>query len=227
MPGRLEDRHGAHRNSHVAAGIAGGRCLRRQAAERHTKLGRRLPHLHQCGIQALWGGRAARRQDEADEKTGRLKTTISENPQIAFSEFILTLSNDGHTPLANPLVCGPATVCDLLPLHGAERRTGHGPVHGGVRHAALLAFPDNKALPTTGGSTTSFTLDLGRNDGQQYLQKVSATLPAGMVAKIPSVPQCGEPAAKKAPARRPAKSARLARALARALRPTRCRAPCT
>lgn len=133
---------------------------------------------------------------EANETTGRLKTTISENPQIAFSEFILTLSNDGHTPLANPLTCGPTTSATFFPY------TGIGSVQDTDPFTVACATPPFslsqavKALPTTGGSTTSFTLSLGRSDGEQYLQKISAKLPAGLLAKIPSVQLCGEPLAK-------------------------------
>jgi hypothetical protein len=42
------------------------------------------------------------------------------------------------------------------------------------------------------GGKTSFTFNLARNDGQQYLSKVSTTLPAGVVGAIPLVTQCAE-----------------------------------
>jgi hypothetical protein len=51
------------------------------------------------------------------------------------------------------------------------------------------------SAPTTGGANTNFTLNLTRPDGQQYLSRVSATLPAGLVGKIPAVPLCPEPQA--------------------------------
>jgi hypothetical protein len=133
---------------------------------------------------------------QANETTGRLKATISENPQTAFSEFILTLSNDGHTPLANPLICGPATAATFFPYTGLATAQDADPFTVGCGTPLFTPSQTVKALPASGGSTTSFTLGLSRSDGQQYLQKVSATLPAGMVAKIPSVPLCAEPLAK-------------------------------
>jgi hypothetical protein len=45
------------------------------------------------------------------------------------------------------------------------------------------------------GAHTSFTFNLARADGQQYLAQVKTTLPPGLVGEIPSVPLCGEPQA--------------------------------
>ncbi len=135
---------------------------------------------------------------EVDEATGQLTTIVAENPQIPFSTFTLTLSNGNHTPLANPLACGPAAAsAALTPFTTGSAATA--PVTS--FSVACTSTPFNigqstSALPTTGGSPMTFTLGLSRGDGNQYLKKVSATLPAGVVAKIPSATQCGEPAAK-------------------------------
>ena len=51
------------------------------------------------------------------------------------------------------------------------------------------------SAPTTGGATTSFAFALARPEGQQYVSKLTTTLPAGLVAKVPSVTPCGEPRA--------------------------------
>jgi hypothetical protein len=45
------------------------------------------------------------------------------------------------------------------------------------------------------GAYTSYTFNLGRADGQQYLSAVKTILPAGLVGAIPSVTLCGEPQA--------------------------------
>jgi hypothetical protein len=143
----------------------------------------------------------------ANPITGRLTTTFSENPQLPFSDLILTLEGGAKAPLANPLVCGPATTNAILT-----------PYATGVPAAnPFIAFPvdfDGKggacpsplpfalglstaAAPTTGGAPTSFTFNLARTDGQQYLSKIATTLPPGLVGKIPSVTLCGEPQAEK------------------------------
>ncbi len=51
--------------------------------------------------------------------------------------------------------------------------------------------------PGNAGAKTSYTLNLKRADGQQYLSQIKTVLPAGLVGLIPSVPLCGEPQASK------------------------------
>lgn len=130
-----------------------------------------------------------------NESTGRVKTIIDENPQAPFSSFILELGNGAHTPLANPILCGNATTsASLAPYTGlpaalptdafAVACSGNVPFSGITQATS--------AAPTTAGSNTSFTFTLNRPDGRQYLSTVSTTLPDGLLAKIPSVPLCGE-----------------------------------
>jgi hypothetical protein len=140
----------------------------------------------------------------ANASTGRLSTTFAENPQLPFNKFTLNFSGP-HSPIANPLTCGKAVATSAFQ-----------PFSGGAEVSSLSEFTvdvdgkggacpsplpfaltqSTEAVPTSGGSAAGFTLRLGRSDGQQYVKKISASLPAGMVAKIPSVPQCKEPAAK-------------------------------
>jgi hypothetical protein len=130
----------------------------------------------------------------ASPDTGRLTTTFTENPQLPFSKFIMTFSGP-HVPLANPLTCGPATSATFFPYTGLSAAIATDPFTVACGTPPFTLEQGTTALPTTGGSTTSLTFTLARKDGQQYLQKVSTTLPAGIVAKIPSVPRCGEPQA--------------------------------
>ncbi len=140
----------------------------------------------------------------ANEQTGQLTTFVPENPPLPFSDFIVDLEGGAHTPLANPLSCGPArTTASLLPFSGTgavDPFTSFTVDLNGKGAACPSPLPFNvaqatSALPTTGGGATSFTLSLAREDGQQYLSTVSTTLPEGLLAKIPAVPLCGEPAA--------------------------------
>ncbi len=57
-----------------------------------------------------------------------------------------------------------------------------------------LSQIDGDSTPKA-GAYTAYTFNLTRADGQQYLQKLTTTLPAGLVGAIPSVPLCGEPQA--------------------------------
>jgi hypothetical protein len=141
----------------------------------------------------------------ASTATGQLTTAVLENPQVPFSDFILTFSG-AHTPLANPLVCGPATTSATLT-----------PYSDNPPATPFMAFPvdfDGKggtctsplpfalsqsatSAPTTGAANTNFTYSLARADGQQYLSKLATTLPLGLVGRIPSVTLCGEVQAEK------------------------------
>jgi hypothetical protein len=140
----------------------------------------------------------------ANAATGRLTTAVLENPQVPFSDFTLNFSALAHTPLANPLVCAAATTtANFTPYSGnpasnpfstfAVDSNGKG---GACPSPLPFALAQGTAsAPTTGGASASFTLGLARGDGQQYLSKLSTTLPPGLVGKIPSTTLCGEPQA--------------------------------
>jgi hypothetical protein len=141
----------------------------------------------------------------ANATTGRLTTAVLENPQVPFSDFIVTLDGP-HTPLANPLTCGPATTnSSLTPYSGnpaAEPFSAFVVDFDGKGALCPAALPFGltqgaTSSPATGGENTSFSFDLARGEGQQYLSKIATVLPAGLVGKIPSVTLCGEPQAEK------------------------------
>jgi hypothetical protein len=155
----------------------------------------------QYGVSARLEGKVS-----VDAATGRLTTAVLEDPQVPFSDFIVNLSAGAHTPLANPLVCGGATTnSSLAPYSGnpaSESFTaflvdfdGKGGVCPSPRPFTLTQSA--ATMPATGGANTSFTLNLARSDGQQYLSRLSTKLPAGLVGKIPSVTPCGEPQAER------------------------------
>jgi hypothetical protein len=136
----------------------------------------------------------------ANATTGRLTTAVLENPQVPFSDFILTF-NGPHTPLANPLMCGVATTnSSLTPYSGnpAAKPFISFPIDfdgkGGVCPSPLPFVLGQSAAttPTTGGATTNFNFSLTRGEGQQYVSKLTTILPQGLLGKIPSVTLCGE-----------------------------------
>jgi len=140
----------------------------------------------------------------ADPGTGRLTTAVLENPQVPFSDFILDFNSGNRTPLANPLVCGPATTnASFTPYSGspaAEPFMSFPVDFDGKGAACSLPLPFSltqsaAAAPTTGGASTTFNLNLLRSDGQQYVSKLSTTLPAGLIGRITNVTPCGEPQA--------------------------------
>lgn len=136
----------------------------------------------------------------ANESTGQLSTLVTENPQTSFHEFVVELNDAAHAPLANPLLCGAAnTSASLVPYSAPASTATAGSAFtvnfNGGACASPLPFgiaQSASASPTTGGANTSFTLDLTRPEGNQYLSSVSTTLPEGLIATIPTVPQCTE-----------------------------------
>ncbi len=152
-------------------------------------------------------GLSVRVQGEAttNEVTGRVTARFAKTPEQPFSDLILHFKGGALAPIANPLVCGPAiTDASFTPYTGtANVSPPVGPFavdsdgSGGACTSPLpFALSQSAAAkPTTGGVGTSFTFNLGRADGQQYLSHVSTALPLGLVGKIPAVPLCPEPQA--------------------------------
>jgi hypothetical protein len=142
-----------------------------------------------------------------DENTGRLTTTFSENPEQPFSNVKLTFNGGPLAPLANPLTCDTATTeTSLSPFTGTAAQSpassftvdsnGKGGACASPLPFALTQETKNQP-PGDAGAKTSYTLNLERGEGQQYLSQIKTVLPAGLVGLIPSVPLCGEPQASK------------------------------
>ncbi len=131
--------------------------------------------------------------------TGRLEVTFANNPQLPFSELRLTLNGGAHAPLANPLACTPATSTDAVftPYTGGAAALSSTPFHT-TGCAPSLPFTLDQGTADSSpnaGAYTSYTFNLGRPDGHQYLSHLQTVLPAGLVGAIPSVTLCGEPQA--------------------------------
>ena len=71
---------------------------------------------------------------------------------------------------------------------------------------ALSQSTVNQA-PGNAGAATSYTLNIERADGQQYLSQIQTTLPEGLVGLIPTVTHAAKRKRTRAPARPPARSA--------------------
>ncbi len=128
--------------------------------------------------------------------TGRLEVSFLNNPQLPFSELRLTTTGGEHAPLANPLGCSSVTEFSFSAYTGAAT--------SGSTPFALAGCPSSTPFSlsqSTGdssskaGAYTGYTFNLTRGDNQQYVQKLTTTLPAGLVGAIPSVALCGEPQA--------------------------------
>jgi hypothetical protein len=142
---------------------------------------------------------------ETNESTGRVTAKFLNNPEQPFSSVKIVFKEGALAPMANPLTCGTATTNSSFVPYTTESATVSlmpaFPVDSngsGGACASPLPFSLSQGTvsqPTTGGAPTSFTFNLARADGQQYLSHVTTALPLGLVGKIASVPQCPEPQA--------------------------------
>jgi hypothetical protein len=142
----------------------------------------------------------------ANTATGRLTADFAGAPQVPFEGLTLHFRGGPRAPLANPLSCGmvePSAA--ITPYGGAPvaNAATHGftvdsdGAGGGCVSPLPFALTQSLApqMPAQAGAYDPATFGLARGDGQQYLSKITTTLPAGLVGAIPSVPLCGEPAA--------------------------------
>jgi hypothetical protein len=148
-------------------------------------------------------------QVRANSATGKLTATFAAAPQVPFEDFILNFKTGPLAPLANPLSCGPASATGSLtpytgqaPTASLSTFTVDADGHGGACAAPLpfslaqaTALQDQAGGAPTAGDYSNYSLSETRADGQQYLSKISTTLPAGLLGAIPSISLCGEPQA--------------------------------
>jgi hypothetical protein len=135
-----------------------------------------------------------------NEVTGQLTTVFKENPEQPFTSLALHFNRGALTSVANPLICGtPSGSTSITPV-ATEGVPNASPPFGvsitGCAPSIPFSLSQNTAYePPNAAGHSSYTFNLARPEGQQYLQKVSTTLPSGVVGEIPNVTLCGEPQA--------------------------------
>jgi hypothetical protein len=147
---------------------------------------------------------------KANPATGQLTTVAENNPQLPFSKLEVHLNGGPRSPLDNPAVCGPAvTTSDWTPW-SSPGTTPEGLLMAGTPDATPSSFYDVGGCPeptpfTPGfvagtvtpqaGQFSAFTLNLSRQDREQYVRGIQLHTPPGLLGMLSSVPLCGEPAA--------------------------------
>jgi hypothetical protein len=129
--------------------------------------------------------------------TGQVTTIFKENPEQPFTNLSIHFNRGVLTSIANPLICGePTGTASFVPVANPTTSLEKSYPVSVTGCAASLPFSltqstQNQA-PGTAGAATSYTLNIERADGQQYLSQIQTTLPEGLVGLIPTVTQCGE-----------------------------------
>src|SRR6188472_103687 len=145
----------------------------------------------------------------ADPNTGRLTTTVTENPQLPFEDFKLHFFGGAGGALRTPAVCGTYTTTSVLtpwsaPESGPPATPGdpwaitQAP-GGGTCPTAQGARPntpdlDAGALSPIAAASTPTVVNLRRPDGSQEFSTVNLTLPPGMTGKLAGIQACPEAA---------------------------------
>ena len=138
-----------------------------------------------------------------DPETGRLTNTFSNLPQLPFEDMKLDFVGGPRAPLVTPTTCGSYDASTSL-ASWAEPGSGVSPP---IQPFTITSGPGASPCPsgafapafTAGtqsaqaGSFTPFVLSFSRQDGEQGLSGLEATLAPGLLAKLAGVPLCGSP----------------------------------
>lgn len=128
-------------------------------------------------------------------KTGQLTTTFTENPEQPFSKLVIRFNGGPLAPLANGVKCEASTASTTFVPFTNTAAVSPGASFEVTGCASTLPFSLSQSTANetnTAGAHTSFTFSLTRPSGQQYVEKVTTTLPEGLVGTIPDVAQCSE-----------------------------------
>jgi hypothetical protein len=155
---------------------------------------------------------------EVNPATGQLTANARELVQAPYSEVKIDLNGGPRAPLANPPTCGPAlTTADLTPWSAPGRIEEEGENSGllvtGTPDLLSSSFfrvggpkeEDDCPHPTPfnpefvagtvtpqAGQFSSFTMNLSRQDREQYIKGIQLHTPPGLLALLASVPLCPE-----------------------------------
>ncbi len=143
-----------------------------------------------------------------DPSTGRLTTTVTENPQQPLEDVELDFFKGARAPLKTPLACGTyTTTSTLTPWSSPEGQDVHPSDSFQTTQAAGAgSCPGSEAAapndPSVNAGTVSpqagafspFVFKLARPDGSQPLRSIDIALPAGLTGRLAGVPYCPEAA---------------------------------
>ncbi|HEV2924413.1 MAG TPA: hypothetical protein VGW98_10290 [Solirubrobacteraceae bacterium] len=147
---------------------------------------------------------------QANPATGQLTSVVQNIAQAPVSEVKIRLNGGPRASLDNPPQCGPAvTTADFSPW-SAPGVSPEGLFSTGTPDASVSSYfnvegcsnppPFNPSFlagtVTPGaGSFSGFTVNIARNDREQFVKGVQVHTPPGLLGMLSSVPLCGEPAA--------------------------------
>ena len=143
----------------------------------------------------------------ADPASGRLQTTVEQNPQTPFEDFTFDFFEGARAPLRTPATCGVHTTTTTLTPWTAPASPSQSPTDsfqvtqspgGGCpttpsQEPHAPGFEAGTITPLA-GAYSPFALRLSRADGSQELNGLDLTLPPGLSGKLAGLGQCPEQA---------------------------------
>jgi hypothetical protein len=135
-----------------------------------------------------------------DAETGQLTARFVDNPQLPFTDFLLSFKGGDRAPLTNPMECGPAKTTSTLSSWGGPTAEPSSTFnvdwdgHGGACPAALPFAPTFTAgtVDPLAGAFSPFTMTIKRGDRQQIMSGIDVDMPSGLLGMIGSVPLCAD-----------------------------------
>ncbi len=128
--------------------------------------------------------------------TGQVTTVFDQNPQLPFSDLNLSLFGGPLAALANPESCGTfTTTSDIAPYSAPASGPDATPsssfnITGCASPTPFAPTFTAETTNPTAGAYSPFTLTLSRQDTDQELSSITATLPPGLLAAVGTVPLC-------------------------------------
>jgi hypothetical protein len=136
---------------------------------------------------------------DADPVTGQLTATFDNNPQLPFTELVVSFNGGSRAPLVNPPSCGTYTTTAQLTSYASPTpvvSTSSFEINEGCSNLQGFAPAFSAGTITPGaGAFSPFTLTFGRSDADQTLSAISLRMPPGLLGVLKSVTQCAEPQA--------------------------------
>lgn len=128
---------------------------------------------------------------QADPQTGRLTTTVLNNPQLPFDTLKVNLKSGPRAPLTNPSTCGPKTATAAFTSwagHSVNVADSFAIDCPGDSGGFDPGFSAGSTNPTAGGFSP-FVTRVTR-DGGKELGRINVTVPRGLLASVKHVGVC-------------------------------------
>jgi hypothetical protein len=147
---------------------------------------------------------------EANPATGQITTKFLENPQAPFSDLKIHLNGGPRASLDNSAVCGPATTSTDITPWSAPGIAPEGLLEAGTPDGTPSSFYDvegcssppglapgfsSGTMSPQAGAFSAFTLNLSRQDREQFIKGIQVHTPPGLLGMLSSVTLCEEPLA--------------------------------